>query len=332
MTSSLPWIGFAAAVLALLALDLRLAQRSRDPTLRAALAWSAAWFGLAALFGVQVTRALGADAGVAFFTAYVVEQALSLDNLFVMMLVFARYQVPRAAQRRVLTWGIAGVVVLRGAMILSGTALIEQLHALTYVLGGFLLVASIKLARELTPEVAVASAAAPPAPAASPPAPAAAPPGASRIHALVARVLPIASDFAGDRFTVVRAGVRHATPLLLALLAIELADAVFALDSIPAVFGITTDRFIVFTSNLFAVLGLRSLFFALSGLLDRLRFLKHGLVGVLGVVGTKMVVAAWWPAPAWLPLVLVVLILGGAILASLRSPVSTPNPDRIPQC
>ncbi|MEO7730485.1 MAG: TerC/Alx family metal homeostasis membrane protein [Kofleriaceae bacterium] len=317
MTSSLPWIGLALVALALLAMDLRGAQRTRDPTLGPALARSAAWFALAALFGAQVTRVFGATQGLAFYTAYVVEQALSLDNLFVMMLVFARYQVPRAAQRRVLTWGIAGVVVLRGAMILSGAALIEQLHVLTYVLGGFLLVASIKLARELSPE-----------PTASP----AAPPGSARVHALVSRVMPLSPDFAGDRFTVVRAGVRHATPLLLALLAIELADAVFALDSIPAVFGITTDRFIVFSSNLFAVLGLRSLFFALSGLLDKLRFLKHGLVGVLGVVGTKMVVAAWWPAPAWLSLALVAIILGGAIVASLRSPASIPNPDRISSC
>jgi tellurite resistance protein TerC len=328
MTSSLPWIGFAAAVIAMLGFDLglwpRARGRPREPTMRAALASSAAWFALAAGFGAQVAVALGPDQGVAFFTAYLVEQALSVDNLFVMMLVFARYQVPRAAQRRVLTWGIAGVVVLRGLMIVSGTALVEQFHVLTYVLGGFLLVASIKLARAIAPEVPGAG------PGASPtPVPAAAP-GASRVRALLARVLPLTPDFAGERFTVVRAGTRHATPLLLALVSIELADAVFALDSIPAVFGITTDRFLVFTSNLFAVLGLRSLCVALSGLLDRLRFLPHGLVGVLGLVGTKMVLAAWWATPAWLSLVLVTVILGGAVVASLVVPASPPNPDRIP--
>jgi tellurite resistance protein TerC len=324
MTSSLPWIGFAVVVVAMIVLDLRAGQRApdggRDPTTWAALGWSAAWFALAALFGTWVSVALGPAQGLAFATAYLVEQALSVDNLFVMMLVFARYQVPRAAQRRVLTWGIVGVVVLRGAMILSGTALVEQFHVLTYVLGGFLLVASVKLARELTPGTAPVTA------------PAAAPPGTSRVRALVARVWPVTPDFVGDRFTVVRAGVRHATPLLLALVTIELADAVFALDSIPAVFGITTDRFLVFTSNLFAVLGLRSLFFALSGLLDKLRFLKHGLVGVLGLVGTKMVVAAWWPAPAWLSLVLVTITLGVAIVASLVAPMSTYEPRQDPQC
>jgi len=329
MTSSVPWIGFAIVVLVMLAFDLSMAQRlphkAREPTPQGALAWAAAWFALAAVFGTSVSAVLGPDKGLEFFTAYFVEQALSVDNLFVMMLVFARYQVPRAAQRRVLTWGIAGVVVLRGAMILSGAALVEQFHVLTYILGGFLLVASIKLAREVAPREPATAPAAEPSGESS-----AEPPGTSRVRALIARVLPLAPDFAGDRFTVVRAGVRYATPLLVALVTIEIADAVFALDSIPAVFGITTDRFIVFTSNLFAVLGLRSLFFALSGLLDKLRFLKHGLVGVLGLVGTKMMVAAWWPAPAWLSLVLVTLILGGAIVASLMFPVSTPNPDRIP--
>jgi tellurite resistance protein TerC len=331
MTRSIPWIGFALAVLVMLALDLRSARREPEgPPLRVALAWSAAWFALAGLFGLQVSVALGPAHGLAFFTAYFVEQALSVDNLFVMMLVFARYRVPRAAQRRVLTWGIAGVVVLRGLMIVSGTALIEQIHALSYVLGGFLLVASIKLAREVAGDAPAGDA--PPVPDAElPPGHAGEPtatPGSARVRALIARLWPLTPEFAGDRFTVVRAGVRHATPLLLALVTIEVADAVFALDSIPAVFGVTTDRFLVFTSNLFAVLGLRSVFFALSGLLDQLRFLKHGLVGVLGLVGTKMVVAAWWPAPAWLSLVLVTLVLGGAIVASLVAPS---RPLRTPQ-
>jgi tellurite resistance protein TerC len=323
MTSSIPWIGFAAAVVAMLAIDLGVVQRvPRDPTMRSALAWSAAWFALAAVFGAQVAVVLGPDKGLAFFTAYFVEQALSVDNLFVMMLVFARYQVPRAAQRRVLTWGIAGVVVLRGLMIMSGTALVESFHVLTYVLGAVLFVASVKLARGIAPRAPAAARGDEPLAAAD------APPGTSRVRALLARVLPLSPDFAGERFTVMRAGVRHATPLLLALVTIEVADAVFALDSIPAVFGITTDRFIVFTSNLFAVLGLRSLFFALSGLLDKLRYLPHGLVGVLGLVATKMVLAAWWPVPAWLSLALVTLILGGAIAASLAFATSISHPDR----
>lgn len=324
MSSAIPWIGFVVIVVSMLAFDLGVFRRGRDqpppePTVGASLAWSAAWFGLAAVFGASVSVALGPDKGLEFFTAYLVEQALSIDNLFVMMLVFASFRVPRAAQRRVLTWGIAGVVVLRGLMILSGTALVAQFHVLTYVLGGFLLLASIKLAREVGREGAGG---------ADEPG---APPDVSRVRALVSRVMPVSDDFVGSRFTVMRDGVRHATPLLLALVTIELADAVFALDSIPAVLGITTDRFIVFTSNLFAVLGLRSLFFALSGLLDKLRFLKHGLVGVLGLVGTKMVVAAWWPTPTWLSLALVTVALGAAIVASLMFPAhSSTQAERIP--
>lgn len=266
------------------------------------------WLALAVAFGAGVTAVAGVDPGLQWFTAYFVEQALSVDNLFVMMLVFQQFRVPRAGQRRALGWGIAGVIVLRGLMIVSGTALIEQFHALTYVLGAVLLLAAVKLARELDEP--------------DQPDP---PPrlGDARIRALVSRIMPITDDFAGSRFTVVRAGVRYATPLLLAVITIELADAVFALDSVPAVFAVTTDRFIVMTSNLLAVLGLRSLYFALAGLLDHLRYLKHGLVGVLGVVGIKMLTSAWWTAPTWLSLVLVANVLGVAIVASLiaRRPV-----------
>lgn len=309
MPQLIPWLGFGLIVIVMLAFDLGVFQRQpREPTTGAALAWTAAWFGLAAVFGTSVAVTRGADQGLQFFTAYFVEQALSVDNLFVMMLVFARFRVPRASQRRVLTWGIAGVVLLRGVMILAGTALVQQFHVLTYVLGGFLLLAAVKLARELGRP--------------GEPAPDE-PPGGHRIRRLLARFFPITDDFVGSRFTVVRDGIRHATPLLLALVTIELADAVFAIDSIPAVFGVTTDPFIAFTSNLFAVLGLRSMFFALSGLLEKLRYLKHGLVGVLAVVGAKMVLGPIWVAPTWLSLALVSLVLGGAIGASLVSSSTT---------
>lgn len=311
MAHLIPWLGFGLIVTVMLAFDLGVFQRQpREPTTAAALAWSAAWLTLAAVFGTSVAVTRGSDQGLQFFTAYFVEQALSIDNLFVMMLVFARFRVPRASQRRVLTWGIAGVVVLRGLMIFSGTALIAQFHVLTYVLGGVLLLAALKLARELGK---------PDGPAPDEP------PGGLRIRRLLSRFLPITDDFVGSRFTVLRNGIRHATPLLLALVTIELADAVFALDSIPAVFGVTSDPFIAFTSNLFAVLGLRSMFFALSGLLDKLRYLKHGLVGVLGVVGTKMLIGPLWTAPTWLSLSLVTLVLGGAIVASLAAPTTAPG-------
>lgn len=300
------WVTFAVVVSSMLALDLGVFQKTpREPTTKEALAWSAVWLALASIFGLGLSAALGPAKGVEFFTAYLVEQALSVDNLFVMMLVFAQLTVPRAAQRRVLVWGILGAVVLRGAFVFTGTALVTRFHFLTYALGALLIVAAAKLLRDVV-RTDTQKATEP-----------AAPPAASRIRALLARVFPITADFVGARFTVVKAGIRHATPLLLALVTIEIADAVFALDSIPAVFGITTDPLVVFTSNMFAVLGLRSLFFALAGLLDDLVYLKHGLAVVLVLVGVKMLAAAAWTAPAWLTLVLVALVLGVAVVASL---------------
>jgi len=282
-----------------------------EPTMKSALVRTGFWIALAVLFGLGVTLHLGTQRGMEFYTGYVLEQALSVDNLFVMMLVFARFKVPHAAQRRVLTWGIGGVVLLRGVMILGGTALVGTFHALTYVLGAVLLYSAYKLARDIADgdggagdDDTTASL-------------------AGRVRNLLGRIIPLGDSYAADRFTVVLRGVRHATPLLLALVTIELADAIFALDSIPAVFGVTTDRFIVFSSNLFAVLGLRAMYFALSGLFARLRYLQHGLVGVLGLIGTKMLVAAVWPMPAWVSLASVALILGGAIAASLLIPSTT---------
>ena len=258
------------------------------------------------MFGVGLTVELGPAKGLEFFTAYLVEQALSVDNLFVMMLIFAQLAVPRSAQRRVLVWGILGAVVLRGALVFTGTALVTRFHFLTYALGALLVVAAVKLLRDIrkADDRAEPDDVPPPAP--------------SLLHALLGRVLPITKGFEHARFTVVKNGVRHATPLLLALVTIEVADAVFALDSIPAVFGVTTDPLVVLTSNVFAVLGLRSLFFALSGLLDDLVYLKHGLAVVLVLVGVKMLAAAVWTAPAWLTLVTLTVVLGVAVVASLR--------------
>jgi tellurite resistance protein TerC len=290
------WIPFALVVAALVAVDLGVFQKTpREPTAKEALGWSAVWFALASVFGIGVFAARGEARGVEFFTGYVVEQALSVDNLFVMMLVFAELKVPRAAQRRVLVWGILGAVVLRGALVLAGTALVARFHALTYALGALLVYAALKLLRGGDTQPSV---------------------NGSRLRGLVSRFVPVTDDFDGARFTVVRDGARYATPLLLALVTIELTDAVFALDSIPAVLGVSTDPLVVFSSNLFAVLGLRSLYFVLARLIDKLAYLKHGVVVVLLVVGAKMLLAWAWTPPAWVSLALVVVILGAAALAS----------------
>lgn len=300
------WVTFALVVSTMLALDLGVFQKTpREPTTKEAFAWSAVWLALASAFGTGLGVALGPARGIEFFTAYLVEQALSVDNLFVMMLVFAQLAVPRGAQRRVLVWGILGAIVLRGGLVFAGTALVTRFHFLTYALGALLCLGAIKILRDLrrADDRAEHGDEGPPAP--------------SRTQALLGRLVPLTKDFDGARFTVMKSGVRHGTPLLLALVTIEVADAVFALDSIPAVFSVTTDPLVVLTSNLFAVLGLRSLFFALSGLLETLVYLKHGLALVLVLVGAKMLAAAAWTAPSWLTLAGVALVLGGAVVASL---------------
>jgi tellurite resistance protein TerC len=301
---SVLWVPFAFVVALLLAVDLGLLQRTpREPTTKEALAWSAVWLALASAFGLGVFALRGAARGVEFFTGYLVEQALSVDNLFVILLVFTQLRVPRSLQRRVLVWGILGAVVLRGALVFAGSSLVARFHAVTYAFGALLVYAAWKLLGE----VRRGDAASVPEET----------PGAARLRRWISRIVPVTDSFHGGRFTVVLGGVRHVTPLLLAVVTIELADAVFALDSIPAVFGVTSDPFIVLTSNLFAVLGLRAMFFALSGLLDELAYLKHGLVGVLLVVGAKMLFGWLWAPPAWVTLALVLLILGVAVAASL---------------
>lgn len=305
------WASFALGVVALLALDLGVLSRSpRDPTPREALGRWAACALLAIAFGAGVFVARGARPAGEFFTAYLVEQALSVDNLFVMMVVFASLGIGRAAQRRVLVLGILGAAVLRGILIFAGAAAIARVHLVGHALGALLVVSGLKLLREATR--------------ARPADEAAEPGGAARgAVRLLGRLLPVSDRAHGDRFTVVVDGVRHATVLLVALVTIEVADLVFALDSIPAALGVSTDPFVVLTSNVFAVLGLRSLYFALAGLLARLRYLKHGLAAVLVVVGAKMLVAVVWAPPIWMSLAAIAVVLGASAALSL---VSEPEP------
>jgi tellurite resistance protein TerC len=299
------WVPFAAVIVALIAFDLGLFQRNpREPTPRAALLWAGLWLVLSGLFGTAIYAFRGPKPGLEFFTGYVVEQALSVDNLFVILLIFTQLRVPRSAQRRVLVWGILGAVVLRGALILGGTALVARFHFLLYPLGAVLLFGACKLLRELNRNES-----------ASPHADV--PLHGSGVRRLLARIVPVSDEYAGERFTLRKDGVLHLTPLCVALLSVEFADAIFALDSVPAVLAITTDPIIVFSSNLFAILGLRSMFFVLSAMLERLRYLKHGLVCILLVVGTKMLTAWLWTPPTWVTLALVLGILLVSVLLSL---------------
>jgi tellurite resistance protein TerC len=299
-------LGAAAAlvVLLLLALDLGLFRRTaQEPTLRRSALWTAAWFGLAAAFGLGVAARLGPEQGLAFASAYLVEQSLSVDNMLVILLIFSRFAVPPAARRTALVAGVLGAVVLRTLMILGGAQLIAQFHAVTYLLGAVLVATAAKLAlggEEAEPEA----------------------PRAGLIERLARRVLPVSPDYDGARI-ITRDPVSRrlrATPLLIVVLVIEVTDLVFALDSVPAVLGVTADPFLALTSNLFAVLGLRSLFFVVAGLLARLRHLQAGLVLILLFIGAKMLASFAVEIPVGASLLVITVILGGAVAASLRTP------------
>jgi tellurite resistance protein TerC len=286
---------FASVVVFVLALDLGvLHRRSRAPTSRQAILWSAAWIALALGFGAATTALRGGAKGAEFFTSYLVEKALSVDNLVVMSLVLRYFRVSASAERKVLSYGVVGAIVMRGVLIAAGSAIVARFHAVTYVLGALLAAAGAKLLR--AGDCAPAFAEGP-------------------LHRAVRRVLPVAGDSDGERFFARRGGVLHATPLLLALVTIEAMDLVFAMDSIPAVFGVTADPFIAFTSNAFAVLGLRALYAVVALALERARFLKVGLAIVLVFVGVKMLASWAFDVPAPVTLVAIVLAIGAAIMA-----------------
>jgi tellurite resistance protein TerC len=291
------WAGFIALILGLLAVDLFLLHREDgEVSTRSALRWTAAWIAVALLFDGWIWWRLGAGKAVEFLTGYLIEESLSVDNLFVFILVFDALAVPPALQRRVLTWGILTAIVLRAAMILGGTALIARFDWLLYVFGAFLVVTGIRLALRKEEEEPH--------------------PERSWAFRTLRRVVPSTSAFHGRAFLVREGGRLLATPLFLALALIELSDVVFALDSIPAIFGVTLDPFIVFTSNIFAILGLRSLYFAVARAMDRFAYLEYGLAAVLVFIGGKMLAAKWVHLPALASLAVVALFLGGAMAFS----------------
>jgi tellurite resistance protein TerC len=293
------WAGFVVFVVAMLALDLGVFHRKAHVVrFREAAAWSAVWIALALVFNAWIWRTFGAERGLEFLTGYLVEKSLSIDNIFVFLVVFSSLAIPAVHQHRVLFWGILSALVLRAAMIFAGAALLARFHWLVYVFGLFLVATGVKLflARRETahPEDGLAM-------------------------RLARRLVPSTPRLDGGRFFTVENGRRVATPLFMALLLVEVTDVVFALDSIPAIFAITTDPFIVFTSNIFAILGLRSLFFLLAGLVDRFRYLKVGLSAVLVFVGAKMIAVDVYPIPPAVSLVVIATLLGASVVASWRA-------------
>jgi tellurite resistance protein TerC len=273
------WALLAVILIIALAIDLVAHRGDHVDSRRRALAWSIAWIVLALGFNLFVALRFGAEAGEQFLAAYLLEKSLSVDNLFVFLVVFGALAIPPAQQRRVLTWGILGAVVMRGALIFAGSAALHRWHAVTYVFGAILLIAALKLLRE------------PPAE------------GDSKLVHWLER------HFTWPRW-------------LIALVAIELTDVVFALDSVPAAFAVSDDPFIIYSSNLFAILGLRALYVVLAGLLAELRFLRFGLAAVLGFAGAKLATARWIHIPPLVSVAIIATVIGAAVVASIiwRSP------------
>ncbi len=298
-TVASPWIwaGFVAFVVAMLALDLGVFHR-KDHVVgtREALAWSGVWMALALVFGAGVFWRFGSDRGWEFLAGYLIEKSLSVDNLFVFVILFGALGIPALYQHRVLFWGILSALLLRAAMIVGGAALLGRFHWLVYVLGGFLVATGVKLWLQRDAE---------------------AHPERGLAMRLVRAVVPSTSHLDGHAFFTRENGRRVATPLFLALVAIEATDVVFAVDSIPAIFAVTDDPFIVFTSNIFALLGMRSLYFALAGLVGRFAYLKVGLAAVLAFVGAKMMASGWVKVAPMASLGVIAAILGAAVAASL---------------
>ena len=296
-TSIWLWIGFNAFILAMLALDLGAFHRkAHEVSIREATIWSGVWIALSLIFNVIVYLTRGAEQGIHFFTGYLIEKSLSVDNIFVMALIFGFFAVPKLYQHRVLFWGILGALVMRAIFIGAGAALIDRFHWIIYVFGAFLLFTGIRMALHREEEIH---------------------PEHNPVLKLVRRMMPVTNDYEGHHFFVRKAGTLMATPLFLVLVVVETTDLIFAVDSIPAIFAVTTDPFIVYTSNIFAILGLRSLYFVLAGVMDKFVYLKLGLSAILVFVGAKMLITEFYKVPALVSLAVIASILTLSIVTSL---------------
>ena len=302
------WIGFIVLVLGLLALDLGVFHRKAHAvSLKEAGIWSVVWVGLAALFAAAVYGWFGPERAVEFATGYLIEKALAVDNIFVFVVIFATFGVAAAYQHRVLFWGIVGALIMRGAFILAGGAFLQRFHWAMYLFGGLLVATGVKLFVDRNKQ---------PHPERNP------------VVRGFRKILPVTTEAHGPRFSIVKDGRRHATPMFIALVTVEVTDVVFAVDSIPAIFAVTTDPFIVFTSNIFAILGMRSLYFLLAGAVTKFRYLTVGLSLVLVFVGVKMILADAYEIPVVASLGVIAAILAAAFIASVLRSRAALNRER----
>jgi tellurite resistance protein TerC len=303
------WVGFNAFVLAMLALDLGVFHRNAHKvSLAEAGGWSAFWIALALLFNTGVYHYMGPQAGLEFLTGYLIEKALSVDNIFVFVLIFSYFRVPAKYQHRVLFWGVVGALLMRGAMIGAGAALIERFHWIIYVFGAFLVFTGIRMATQKEHDIE---------------------PESSPVIRLVRRLMPVSEEYNGQRFFVKQGARRAATPLFVVLVLVETTDLIFAVDSIPAIFAVTRDPFIVYTSNVFAILGLRALYFLVADVIHKFHYLKLGLSAVLAFVGAKMLLVDVYKVPIGLSLGVIAALLLGAIALSLLFPKAAEANDPI---
>ncbi len=313
------WLAFAAVVLVMLAIDLLAHRGAHVIGFREAAWWSALWVGVSLVFAVVVAVTLGANAGIEFTTAWLLEKSLSVDNLFVFALIFAYFKVPREYQHRVLFYGVIGALVFRGIFIAAGVAVVNQFTAVLFVFAAILLYSAYKLMKDDEDDYD---------------------PSKSIALRLLRKVVPVREEYDGTKFFVKEAGKRVATPLLAVVVAIEAADLVFAVDSVPAVLAVSDDPFIIYTSNAFAILGLRALYFLLSGLLDRFHYLSKGLALILAFIGVKLVLQAAHKTistaipeiPSLASLGVIIVVLTGSVVLSLTRPpvAAVPEPQTEP--
>jgi tellurite resistance protein TerC len=302
------WAATLGAIGAVLALDLLVLHRdAHEVSMREAAVTSAMWVALGVLFGVGVWAVAGGEPAGEYFAGYLIEKSLSVDNIFVFALIFGYFAVPAQYQHRVLFWGVVGALVMRAGFIAAGATLLDRFSWTVYVFGVFLVVTGVRMARQRDEHVD---------------------PARNPLLRLMRRRVPMTDEYEGQRFLVHRAGRLLATPMLAVLLVVETTDVVFAVDSIPAIFAVTDDPFLVFTSNAFAILGLRALYFLLAGMISRFAYLKIGLAAVLAFVGVKLLLTQVLHLPVWLSVGVIAGILGTALVASLVRPPTAASQER----
>lgn len=308
-THLIPWILFTLFIVVMLAIDLGIFNRKdHEVKVKEALVWSGVWVGLALAFNAGLYFWKGQETAIQFFTGYVIEKSLSIDNIFIFLQVFAYFSVPAIYQHKILFWGVLGAIVMRAVFIVAGVALISKFHWIIFVFGAFLVFTGVKMVFAKNKEIH---------------------PEKNPLIRVLRRFMPVTNDYEGGKFLIRRNGIIMATPLMVVLLVIETTDVIFAVDSIPAILAVTTDPFIVFSSNLFAIMGLRSLFFALAGVVKRFHYIHYGLAAILVFVGVKMLVSDLYKLPSAAALAAVAAKLALSMIASVLWPRRPQDPERI---